>query len=183
MRSRPSPARNRWGPVISWLLARTGDRWSPALSWLLARTVHHIDRVVFKVTEGHHTLISRLTGLPIVMLTTTGARTGREVTVPVVGIRDGERIAVIASNYGQPQHPAWYHNLIANPLATVSFAGARKTMRARLATGEERGRLWALGAEIYPLEHLQRWTSREIGIFVLEDESAESSPPTVSTRN
>ena len=123
-----------------------------------------------------------LTGLPIVMLTTKGARTGRQVTVPVVGIRDGERIAVIASNYGQPYHPAWYHNLIANPLATLSFAGAQKTVRARLATGEERWRLWPMGAEIYPLEHLQRWTSREIGIFVLEDEPEESSPPTVSTR-
>lgn len=80
---------------------------------------------------------------------------------------------------GQRHHPAWYHNLIANPLATVSFAGRRKRVRARLATGEERRRLWAMGTEIYPAWNIyrERAASREIGIVVLEDEAAGSVPP------
>ncbi len=152
------------------------------VSWLLSRTAHHIDHGVFRITKGRHTFVSLISGLPIVMLTTTGARTGRQGTVPVVGIPDGDRLVVVASNYGQQHHPAWYHNLIANPRATISVAGARKPVRARLATGEERSRLWALDSEIYPARNAyrQRATSREIGIFVLEDASADSSPPIVS---
>ncbi len=149
------------------------------VGWLLSRTAHHIDRAVFKITKGRHTYVSLISGLPILMLTTTGARTGRQSTVPVVGIPDGERLVVIASNYGQRHHPAWYHNLIANPFAKISVGGARKVLRARIATGEERRRLWALGTEIYPAWNVyrRRATSREIGVFVLEDESAESNAP------
>jgi deazaflavin-dependent oxidoreductase (nitroreductase family) len=156
------------GPV------RRLGRWSAGIgpiSWLLARSLDRVDRAVFKITKGRHTYTSLLAGLPIVMLTTTGARTGRQSTAPVVGIPDGEDLAVIASNYGQPRHPAWHHNLIANPVATVSVRGVQKRVRARLSTGQERERLWALGTEMYPAWNVyrRRATKREIAIFVLEN--------------
>jgi deazaflavin-dependent oxidoreductase (nitroreductase family) len=130
-----------------------------------------MDRAVYKMSKEHHTFTSVFTGLPVVMLTTTGAKTGRQTTVPVVGIPDGEDLAVIASNYGQQRHPAWYHNLTANPAATVAVHGVEKRVRARLVTGQERDRFWALGTRIYPAwsAYRRRAANREIAIFVLEN--------------
>jgi deazaflavin-dependent oxidoreductase (nitroreductase family) len=148
-------------------------RWTAGIgpvSWLLARSLDRIDRAVFQVSKGRHTCASLISGLPVVMLTTTGARTGRPSTVPVVGIPDGEKLAVIASNYGQRRHPAWYHNLVANPAAEVSVHGVQKRMRARLAHGQERDHIWARGIAIYPAWNVyqRRASQREIAIFVLE---------------
>src|SRR5712692_4720625 len=84
-------------------------------SWFFARVLHHIDRPVFRLTRGRHTLASLLSGLPVVMLTTTGARSGVLRTVPVLGLPTPDGLAVIASNYGQERHPSWYYNLRANP--------------------------------------------------------------------
>lgn len=97
-------------------------RWTAGIGpvgWLLARSIDPIDRAVFKVSTGHQTGASLISGLPVVMLTTTGSRTGRPNSVPVVGIPDGNLLAVIASNYGQQHHPSWYHNLLKNPEAAV----------------------------------------------------------------
>jgi deazaflavin-dependent oxidoreductase (nitroreductase family) len=149
-------------------------RWSAGIApvtWLLARSLDRIDRAVYKVSNGRHTYASVFAGLPVVMLTTTGRQSGRKSTVPVLGIPDGAHLAVIASNYGQERHPAWYHNLIANPLATVAIRGVGKPVRASLATGQERERLWALGTQIYPAwtSYRRRAANREIGVFVLEN--------------
>jgi F420H(2)-dependent quinone reductase len=110
-------------------------RWTAGIgpvSWLLARSLDRIDRTVFKISNGRQTYASLISGLPVVMLTTMGCRTGRQSMVPVVGIPDGEQLAVIASNYGQRRHPAWFHNLIANPAAEVSVHGLKKPVRALL---------------------------------------------------
>jgi deazaflavin-dependent oxidoreductase (nitroreductase family) len=88
--------------------------WAP-VSWFYARTLHHIDGVVYRLTRGRATFVSWVAGLPIVMLTTTGAKSGRRHTCPLVALPDGDRMVVIASNYGQYRNPAWYHNLRANP--------------------------------------------------------------------
>jgi deazaflavin-dependent oxidoreductase (nitroreductase family) len=149
-------------------------RWTAGIApvtWLLARSLDRIDRAVYKMSKGRHAYASIFAGLPIVMLTTTGRQTGRKSTVPVLGIPDGERLAVIASNYGQERHPAWYHNLAANPAATVSVRGVDRPVRARLATGQERERLWALGTQIYPAwtVYRRRAANREIAVFVLEN--------------
>lgn len=149
-------------------------RWSAGIgpvSWLLARSLDHIDRVTFKISKGRQTYASLISGLPVVMLTTKGCRSARETTVPVVGIPDGEHLAVIASNYGQHRNPAWYHNLRANPAASVSVRGVQKRVRARLATGQEYECLWARGTDIYPAWNVyrRRAAKRQIAIFVLED--------------
>src|SRR3954470_21652690 len=80
-------------------------------SWLFARLARRLDRPVYKVTRGRHTLASLISGIPVVMLTTTGAKSGEQRTVPVLGLPTPAGTAVVASNFGQRRHPAWYHNL------------------------------------------------------------------------
>src|SRR5947209_1572003 len=79
----------------------------------------HLDRPIHRLTRGRHTMGSLLSGLPVVMLTTTGARSGKPRTVPILGIPVQGGVAVIASNWGQQHHPSWYHNLRAHPEAQV----------------------------------------------------------------
>jgi deazaflavin-dependent oxidoreductase (nitroreductase family) len=124
------------------------------ISWFYARALHHIDRVVYRASRGRATFTSWVTGLPIVMLTTTGARSGRQRTLPVLGVPDDGSLVVIASNYGQGRNPAWYYNLRASPRATIVFEGERREVLARELSGEERERWYARGIEIYP-----GWTS------------------------
>ena len=92
--------------------------------------------------------MSWLSGLPVVMLTTTGARTGQQRTLPVIAVPDGDNLVVIASNWGQRRHPAWYHNLRAHPEATVTVGGVSRRVRAHEAVGEERDRLWQRDLEV-----------------------------------
>jgi deazaflavin-dependent oxidoreductase (nitroreductase family) len=138
-------------------------------SWFAARAMHHLDRATFGATRGRHTFASLLTGLPVVMLTTTGARTGRQRTLPVLGLPDGDSLVVIASNYGQDHHPAWYHNLRAYPVATVTVGGATYHVHAYEATGAERERLWRRGLEVYPgwSAYQRRARNRRIPVVVL----------------
>lgn len=138
-------------------------------SFFFARVLHHIDRPIFKLTRGRHTLASLVSGLPVVMLTTTGAKSGRERTVPVLGLPTADGLAVIASNYGQRKHPAWYHNLKANPEGRVTVDGQTRTFRARIAEGEERQRIWDQGLRVYPgwSQYERRASHRRIAVFVL----------------
>jgi deazaflavin-dependent oxidoreductase (nitroreductase family) len=140
-------------------------------SWMFARVLHHIDRPVYRLTRGRHTLASLLSGLPVVMLTTTGARSGMTRTVPVLGLPTADGLAVIASNYGQEHHPGWYHNLLARPTGQVTVAGAERPFRAIIAEGEQRERIWQEGLRIYPgwSQYERRASHRKIAIFVLGD--------------
>ena len=114
-------------------------------SWLFARFLHRIDRPVYRLTGGRHTFASLVSGIPVVMLTTTGARSGRPRTVPVLGLPSGEGLAVIASNFGQRRQPAWYYNLRANPEGSVAVDGQSRRFRAVQAEGDRRRRIWDEG--------------------------------------
>ena len=157
-------------------------RWQAAtapMSWLWARTLHHLDRPVFRLTTGKHTFASLVTGLPVVMLTTTGARSGQRRALPVLGLPCGDgEIAVTASNYGQRRHPAWYHNLRKNPKASVSVQGISRKVVAREARGEERERLWRLGLSVYPgwAAYERRARDRVIPILVLSPATEKRGP-------
>ncbi|MCD6016458.1 MAG: hypothetical protein K0R88_2542 [Solirubrobacterales bacterium] len=139
-------------------------------SWLFARILHHIDRPVYRITGGRHTFATLVSGLPVVMLTTTGARSGLPRTVPVLGLPTTDGIAVIASNYGQARHPAWYHNLRANPEGEIAVDGERRRFRAVEAQGERRDRIWQQSLRVYPgwSQYERRASNRRIAIFVLE---------------
>jgi deazaflavin-dependent oxidoreductase (nitroreductase family) len=140
------------------------------MSALEARSLHHVDRLVFRTTSGRTTLSSWISGLPIVMLTTTGARTGRRSTLPVVGLADGDRVVVIASNFGRRHHPGWYHNLRAHPRALLRVGGRTREVRARELDGPERDREYARGVAINPAwRAYPRWAgSRRIPVVSLE---------------
>jgi len=139
-------------------------------AWLFARILHHIDRPVHRLTRGRYTLASLLSGLPVVMLTTTGARSGERRTVPVLGIPAQGDLAIIASNWGQRRHPAWYHNLRAHPEAEVVVDGVRRRVRAVEADGQRRAEIWQEGLRVYPGfgQYERRAAHRRISIFVLE---------------
>jgi deazaflavin-dependent oxidoreductase (nitroreductase family) len=147
-------------------------RWSAAtapMSWLDARVLHHMDRLVYRLTRGRHTLGGWVSGLPVVMLTTTGAKTGQQRTSPVLAVPDGDNLVVVASNWGQRHHPAWYHNLCAHPTATVTVGGASRRVQAHEAIGEERERLWQLDLKVYPgrAAYERRAAHRRIPVMVL----------------
>jgi deazaflavin-dependent oxidoreductase (nitroreductase family) len=141
----------------------------PPISWLYARTLHHLDRAVYRLTKGRATFVSWVTGLPIVMLTTTGAKSGVEHTLPLVALPDGDQMIVIASNYGQERNPAWYHNLRANPTAKIEFEGRTREVTARVLEGEERERHYTRGIEIYPgwTQYRKRAANRQIPVIEL----------------
>lgn len=143
---------------------------SPPGSWLFARVLHHIDRPVYRLTRGRHTFASLVSGIPVVMLTTTGARSGVPRTVPVLGLQTSDGLVVIASNFGQERHPAWYHNLCANPEGELSVGGVTRAFRASEATGELRARIWQEGLRVYPgwSQYERRAQNRRIAVFVLE---------------
>src|SRR5215210_8543272 len=129
---------------------RRSAGWKP-LSLFYARTLHLFDRAVFKLTRGRATFTSWLADLPVAWLTTTGAKSGARRTSPVLAIPAGEgKLVVIASNYGQRNNPAWYHNLRANPRARVLFDGGEREMVARELEGDERASWYQRGIEIYP---------------------------------
>jgi len=108
-------------------------------------------------------------GAPMLLLTTTGAKSGQARTVPVVYLPDGDRYIVFASKAGAPTHPDWYHNLVANPTATVEVGNDRYEANATVLTGEERDRLYARQAELYPgFADYQKKTKRTIPVVALE---------------
>jgi deazaflavin-dependent oxidoreductase (nitroreductase family) len=108
-------------------------------------------------------------GAPILLLTTTGARTGKTYTTPLAYTRDGERVVIIASKGGAPTNPAWFHNLVANPAITVEVGAEKFEARATVAEGEERDRLYDAQAAIMPgFAEYQRKTNRRIPVVVIE---------------
>jgi deazaflavin-dependent oxidoreductase (nitroreductase family) len=146
-------------------------------SWFFARTLHHMDGFFLKVSNGRMTMTHILSGLPMVILTTTGAKSGLPRTLPLACIRDTNdpgQFAVIASNWGQHHHPAWYFNLKANPRATGVIDGQAKKYLAHEANDDEYARFWQGAMEAYlgfPL-YKQRAGKRHIPIMVLTPEGS-----------
>src|SRR5688572_3225528 len=85
----------------------------------------------------------RFEGRPVLLLTTTGAKSGRRLTFPLVYLQDGDRRLIFASKAGSPKHPDWYHNLVANPTVTVEVGADTYEAKAVVITGEERDQLYA----------------------------------------
>jgi deazaflavin-dependent oxidoreductase (nitroreductase family) len=114
----------------------------------------------------------RFAGRVLLLLTTTGAKSGLPRTIPLAFTRDGDRYVIIASKGGSPTHPDWYHNLVANPTVTLEVGGETFLARARVAEGEERERLYAAQAALMPgFAEYQRKATRQIPVVVLERSS------------
>jgi deazaflavin-dependent oxidoreductase (nitroreductase family) len=108
-------------------------------------------------------------GAPVLLLTTTGARSGERRTTPVMYLPDGERMVIFASKGGAPTNPAWYHNLLASPHATVEVGPETLDVNAVVTSGEERARLFGRQSERFPqfADYAQK-TTREIPVLALE---------------
>ena len=123
---------------------------------------------IYRATRG---LVGhRFPGLPpFLVLEHLGAKSGKRRSTPLLYIQDGRSYVVIASKGGHPRHPGWYHNLRANPDITIQVGPRRMPVRARVASAEERSRLWRRAVGVYrPYADYQRRTEREIPVVVLE---------------
>ena len=106
--------------------------------------------------------------MPILLLTMTGAKTGRTLVRPLCYSRDGDRIVVLASYGGAPRNPPWYHNLVANPVVTVEVGAEKFKARATQMSGAERDRLFAAQAKVMPFfNDYQQKTKRSIPVLTL----------------
>jgi deazaflavin-dependent oxidoreductase (nitroreductase family) len=112
-------------------------------------------------------------GRPLLLLTTTGAKSGQRHTTPLMYVPDGDRLLVIASNAGAPAHPDWYRNLVAHPQATVEVGNEIFEAGAVVLAGAERQQLWDKIAGSYPFftDHQAKIT-REIPLIALERQAA-----------
>ena len=125
--------------------------------------------VIAEFREKDGAVSGPFAGAPLLLLTTTGAKTGTERTTPLVHTRDGDRIVIIASKGGAPRHPDWYRNLSANPQVTVELPGDTFRAQARVADGEERDRLYRAQADLMPnFDEYAAKTDRLIPVVVLE---------------
>ena len=114
-------------------------------------------------------------GAPLLLLTTTGAKSGRRHTTPLMYLDDGGRLVVFGTKGGAPTNPDWYHNLLAHPDATVEVGSEAYAVRATVAAGAERERLAALQREQRPqFAEVEAQTPREIPVIVLERLGADS---------
>jgi deazaflavin-dependent oxidoreductase (nitroreductase family) len=143
---------------LSW-----ADRNWSLLIWLMSGHAK-----VYRATGG---LIGhRFPGAPeTLLLDHVGAKTKTQRTTPLLFVRDGHNIILVASKGGYPKNPAWFHNLLANPDTTIQIGSKRMNVRARVAEPQERGRLWKLAVDVYAgYEAYRRRAEREIPLVVLE---------------
>jgi deazaflavin-dependent oxidoreductase (nitroreductase family) len=131
------------------------------------RALGKLNVPVYRMTRGR--VLGKVGRAPVLLLTSTGRRTGQRRTAPVLFLRDGNRVVVIGSNAGNTHAPAWSHNLKANPDAEIEIRGMRAAVRARVAEGEERAELWdRMNAQYEGFDDYEQRTSRDIAVFVLE---------------
>jgi F420H(2)-dependent quinone reductase len=122
---------------------------------------------VFRATGGR--VGGRVVGSPVLLLVTTGRKSGLKRTTVLLYLEDGGRYAIVASNGGTAKHPVWWLNLQANPEAAVEIGDRKILVRATEARGEEKARLWQRLVRMYPsYEHYQKRTDREIPVVVLD---------------
>ena len=137
-------------------------------SWPVLRRLMGVHAHVYRITGG--AIGHRFPGAPpMLLLDHVGARTATKRTTPLVYVDDAPNLVIVASKGGHPRHPAWYHNLRANPDTTVQVGADRRAVRARVATPEERERLWPKAIATYSgYRGYQERTQREIPLVILE---------------
>ncbi len=136
---------------------------------IFRRTMHLVDRPLLRLTRGR---LSFASGYPVLLLTTTGAKSGRSRTIPLLYVEWDDGIAIIGTRFGSTRHPGWYHNLRALPEATVEIKGERRTCTAREAEGDERAEIWKRAVSMYSgYEKYGPRAGRKIAVMVLTPSS------------
>lgn len=136
--------------------------------WPVTRRLMGLHTVAYRATRG--AIGHRVPGLPpMLLLDHVGAKSGQRRTTPLLYVRDGDDLVIVASKGGFPKHPAWFHNLRANPDTEVQVGSERRRVRARIAEPDERERLWPKAVAAYGgYRDYQRRTDREIPLVILE---------------
>ena len=157
----------RWGRADS-AGARVGQRFAATKPGaLLIRMLVPADRWVLRRSRGRRTVLGPF-GSTLLLLTTTGSRSGEPRTTPLVYLHDGDAILLAGSNFGQARHPAWSTNLLANPAASVSIGGMDLPVSAVLLEGPERDAAWAaFERAAAPYRAYVQRTDRTIRVFRL----------------
>lgn len=128
------------------------ERWlerfaaSPAGGWFFVELANRVDPFLLKRTRGR---FSVAVGQPVLLLTVKGAKSGQPRETPLLYAVDGDNIVVVASKAGSPKHPAWYHNVCANPTVDILARGRSGRYVGHEAEGEERARLWEDVNDLY----------------------------------
>lgn len=142
------------------------DTGSPPPRWVL-KTMTRLHVALNRASGGR--LFNTLAGDDVCFVTMTGAKSGREITIPLMYVPYGSGVLLVASQGGAPKNPVWYRNLVAHPDITVVHRGRRMQLRARLANADEKPALWPICDEHYaPYAQYRARTDRDIPIFVCE---------------
>ncbi len=135
-------------------------------AWTIINLGSRVDKLLIRATGGRYNITF---AWPCLLLTTRGARTGKPRTTPLVYVRNGDSLVLIASKGGNPRHPAWYLNLRANPEVDILLDGKTARYVARDSVGEERERLWKKAVQVYSGYEIYRSRAggRQIPVVVL----------------
>jgi deazaflavin-dependent oxidoreductase (nitroreductase family) len=125
---------------------------------------------LYRVSGGRLDAMPGVRGGKVLLLGHVGAKSGTKRTSPLLYTRDGNNLLIVASKGGFPKHPAWFHNLVANPDTTIQVGSEHRPVHARVATPEERERLWPMVVKTYHgyADYQARSQGREIPVVVLE---------------
>ncbi len=146
--------------------AKTGRPYNAAIA-AAQKWATKLHAALFRATDGR--VGGRMLGSPVLLLVTTGRKSGLWRTTPLLYLEDEDRYVIVASNGGAAKHPVWWLNLRANPEATVEVGGREIRVRARKTEGKEKARLWKSLVRMYgPYENYQRKTDREIPVVLLQ---------------
>jgi deazaflavin-dependent oxidoreductase (nitroreductase family) len=158
----PFDPRTQKGPWLSTLAWAARQR---PVTWFLVNVGNKIDPYLMRATGGR---VKSTISAPTVLLTHTGAKSGRKRTTPLAYFTEGEDVVLIASRGGHREHPAWYHNVSANPDVELWTKGGGGRYGAREAQGEERQRLWNLATGFYPgfARYQERVGERQIPVIL-----------------
>ena len=134
-----------------------------------APRIHRADRALLELTKGKHSL-AEILGWPIIELKSIGAKTNQQRSLPLVGLFNGEKIALIASSFGREHNPGWYYNLKAHPECDVLFNGRSGKYFARELEGDEYTQYWQLAVSYYAgyEKYKERAAPRHIPVILLE---------------
>ena len=148
-------------------------------AWLFAKSGPHLDRFVLRLSNGQVTLATLVAGIPVITIVTTGARTGRARTTPLLGVPFAGDLAVIGTRFGQEGTPGWYYNLRADPAIRVVYRDKSTAAVAREVQGEERLAIWERARQIYGgyEAYARRIKDRQIHIMLLSMQAPSASDP------